>query len=113
MKLLIAINKDEGMDSTLSTHFGHCQYFAIYETETKELKFVKNNLDHSNQTTTPVDQIMIHEPKIVFSLGMGPKAIDRFKEKNVELKTGNYKTVKEVIDNSSNLKDLDKNCHQK
>jgi predicted Fe-Mo cluster-binding NifX family protein len=112
MRLLIAIDKNEGIESPLSSHFGHCQFFAIYETETKELNFVKNELIHTDETLSPVDQIMIHEPEIVFSLGIGRKAIDLFNEKKVELKTGEYKTVKEVIDNIANLKNLDKNCQQ-
>ena len=36
MKLLIAINEDKGFNSKLSEHFGHCPYFAIYKTETKD-----------------------------------------------------------------------------
>ncbi len=110
MKLLIAINENKGENSKLSEHFGHCPYFAIYETNTKNLKIMNNKLDHSNQDLTPVDQIIKFKPEIVFALGIGQRAIKLFNEKGVRLKTGNYKIVKEVIDNINNLKELSLGC---
>ena len=110
MKLLIAIDENRGVNSKLSEHFGHCPYFAIYGTTTKDLEIVENKLDHSNQDLTPVDQIMKFKPDIVFSLGMGQRAINLFNEGGIKLKTGNYKTVKRVIENVSNLKELDSGC---
>ncbi len=110
MKILIAINENNGIDSKLSEHFGHCPYFGIYETETEESEIVENKIDHSNQDLTPVDQIMKFNPEVVFSLGAGQRAINLFKEKGVKLKTGNYKIFNEVILNINNLKDLDGGC---
>ncbi len=110
MKILIAINEDRGENSKLSEHFGHCPYFAIYETNAKELEIVENKIDHTNQNSTPVDQIMKFNPEMVFTLGVGQRAINLFKERKVKLKTGIYKSVKEVIDNLDKLKDLDGGC---
>ena len=110
MKLLIAINEDNGMSSKLSGHFGHCPFFAIYETETKKFEIVKNKLNHSNQLLTPVDQIMKFKPDAVFTLGIGQRAINLFNEKGIKLLKGDYKTIKEVIDNINNLKELNSGC---
>jgi predicted Fe-Mo cluster-binding NifX family protein len=110
MKILIAINNKEGENSILSEHFGHCPYFAIYESETKKLEIVNNNLDHSNSNLTPVDQTMKFKPGVVFSKGMGQRAIRLFNEKGVKIKTGNYNTVKEIINNLDNLKELSSGC---
>ena len=110
MKLLIAINENKGTDSKLSEHFGHCPYFAVYETETKKLEIIKNKIDHSNQNLTPVDQIMELSPDIVFTKGVGERAIKLFNERAIKLKTGNYKIVKEVLDNINNLKEMEDGC---
>ena len=110
MRLLIAIDENNGSDSILSEHFGHCPYFAIYETETEKLEIVKNELDHSNQNMTPVDQVMVFNPDVVFSKGMGQRAIKLFNEKNVEIKTGEYGTVREVVENLEDLEELDSGC---
>jgi predicted Fe-Mo cluster-binding NifX family protein len=58
MKILIAVNENKGKDSKLSEHFGHCPYFAIYETKTKRLELFQNKIDHTNTNLTPVDQII-------------------------------------------------------
>ena len=110
MKLLIAVDEDKKENSKLSEHFGHCPYFAIYNITTKDLEIVENKLDHSNQNLTPVDQIMKFEPDIVFTLGIGQRAIKLFNERGIKLKTGNYKTVNEVIKNVNDLKELDSGC---
>ena len=109
MKILIAINESNGINSKLSEHFGHCPYFAIYESETKKLEIIKNSIDHAD-TLSPVEQITKLELDTVFTLGIGNRAITLFSEKGIKLKTGNYTTLKQVIDNIGNLEDLTINC---
>jgi len=110
MRILIAVDENNGINSRLSEHFGHCSYFAIYETETKSFEIVENKLDHSNLEMTPVEQIMKFNPDVVFTLGIGQRAIKLFGEKSVKLKTGDYKIVKEVVENLENLKEMDTGC---
>ncbi len=110
MKLLIAINNNNGEYSVLSEHFGHCLYFAIFDTKTKDLSIVKNEINHSNAHLTPVDQMMKFEPDAVFSLGVGKRALGLFAEKEVAMKTGNFHILKEVIENIDNLEDLTVGC---
>jgi len=110
MKILIAINENKNLDSELSSHFGHCPYFAIYETKTKKLEIVKNNIEHSNENLTPVEQVMKFKPDAVFSLGIGQRAIKLFNEKQIKIKTGNFKILKQVIENIDSLKELKKGC---
>lgn len=111
MKLLIAIDENRGENSKLSEHFGHCPYFAIYDTDSKRLVIVKNELEHTNPNLSPVDQIMKFKPDVVFTLGIGQRVIKLFNEKEVKLRTGNYKIVKEVIRNIDNLKESKSECN--
>jgi len=110
MRILIAIDNNEGLDSKLSAHFGHCSYFGVYETETKDLKIIRNEIDHSNHEITPVDQIIQLKPDIVFSLGIGQRALKLFEQKCVTVKTGNFKNIKEVLNNIDSLKELTTGC---
>jgi len=110
MKFLIALNNSDGMYSKLSQHFGHCLYFGVFDTETKDLSFINNSLDHSNTTITPVDQIMQFNPDAIFSLGIGKRALNLFAEKGVKVKSGDFTILQEVIDNIDNLKDLSQGC---
>ncbi len=110
MKLLIALSENKGVNSKLSEHFGHCDSFAIFDAESKKLEFVKNEIKHSNENLTPVEQVMKFNPDAVFSLGIGQRAIKLFVEKKVKIKTGKFKILKEVIDNFENLEELNYGC---
>ena len=109
MRLLVPITENKGLNSEISEHFGHCSHFAIYE-QGKELEIIKNQLDHSNPKSTPVDQIMRFQPTVVFAKEIGQKAIKLFKEKGVSLKTENYNTLREVIENINDLKEISQGC---
>jgi len=110
MKILIPIKENKGVESKLSEHFGHCPYFGIYETASKNTEIIENNIDHTNEQLTPVDQIMRFSPDIVFSKGIGERAIKLFSKTQIKLKTGEFQTLGEVIKNWENLKDLISGC---
>ena len=110
MRLLIPVNQDNGKESTVCDHFGHAPFFIIYDTDTKSMSSFENKLDHSNDKSSPVDQIMVHNIDMLYTMGVGQRAIDLFKEKNVRLKTGKYQTVKDIIENINDLDDLESGC---
>jgi len=109
--IFVPLINNEGQNSKISEHFGHAPYFALYDLTKKKLIIKENKLDHANRQKTPVDQIIeIADPSIVFAQGMGSRAINLFTEKNIALKTGPYKILKEVIENIENLDALDNSC---
>lgn len=110
MKILIAIDENKGIESRLSEHFGHCSYFAIYETTLNEFTTIKNEIDHSNKDLNPVEQILNLGVDEIFSLGMGQRAISLFNEKNIKVRSGKYLLLKEVIENIKNLEELNSSC---
>jgi len=110
MKLLVALNENKGLDSKLSEHFGHCGFFAVVDTETNNFDIVKNKIEHANENLTPVEQVMKFKPDVVFSLGIGQRAIKLFNEKNIKVKTGKFKILKEVIENVNNLDEFNDGC---
>jgi predicted Fe-Mo cluster-binding NifX family protein len=105
---------DNGMQSKISEHFGHAPFFGLYDLETKKLTITGNTLDHSNPNKSPIDQIVdAVNPTIIFAQGIGGRAVKIIKEKGLGLKTGNYSTVQEVIDNFDKLSDQTKDCGHK
>ncbi|MBW2966414.1 hypothetical protein KY342_04900 [Candidatus Woesearchaeota archaeon] len=110
-RIFFPLLDDNGMDSEISSHFGHAPFFGLYDTETKKLEIIENVLDHADPTKSPVDQIVeAVNPTTVYAQGIGGRAISLFAEKGVKLKTGTYTTVKEVIDNLDKLEDLTEGC---
>ena len=110
-RLFIPLMEDNEQDSKISLHFGHAPYFGLYDIYSDKFTIEKNKLDHSIVDKTPVDQIIeMVNPTIVFAQDMGVRAINLFLKRNILLKTGPYKTVKEIINNIDNLDDLTKGC---
>lgn len=107
MKILIALSENNGINSKLSEHFGHCPYFAILEDE--KLEIINNHIDHKSPIN-PVEQIMNLKPEVIFALGMGKKAIDLFLSKGIKVKTKKLKFLKEVLENLDDLEDLNLGC---
>ena len=110
-KILFPLLNNKEIDSEISDHFGHAPFFGLYDAKTKKLTITENKLDHVNATKSPVDQIKeLFNPTIVFAKGIGARAIDLFNEKGINLKTGPYNKIKEVINNLDKLEDLTESC---
>jgi len=110
MKVLVALDSIEGTKSRLSEHFGRCKGYCIIDTKVEGIRFIENDIDHDNLDLTPIDQIMEFEPDVVFSLGLGKKAMRLLKERKVKIKTGDFNLLREVMDNLYDLEDLTDSC---
>lgn len=100
MKQIIAIPLDNGI---LSSHFGHCQQFAIVDVE-------NNSITKINEVTPP-EHVPGLYPKWVAGFGvtdvigggMGQKAIDLFHQQNINVFIGApLKPAKELVDDFLN-----------
>ncbi len=110
MKKLIAIPLENGI---MSAHFGHCEKFAIIETE-------NNRIVKIFEATTPA-----HEPGAnprwlinqgvtdLIVAGIGQKAISNLSQHNIIILSGDAgKTIENLVDDVLNnkLKEFDSAC---
>lgn len=110
-RIFFPLLNNKGEDSEISSHFGHAPFFGLYDVEKKELKITENNLDHTDPTKSPIDQIQeAVNPTTIFAHGIGGRAIGIIAQKGLALKTGPYRTVKEVIENLDRLEDQTQSC---
>ncbi|MBN1385413.1 NifB/NifX family molybdenum-iron cluster-binding protein [Candidatus Woesearchaeota archaeon] len=113
-RILFPLLDNKGMDSEISQHFGHAPFVGLYDAEKKELDIIENDLDHTDPSKSPIDQIEEKfNPTAIFAKDIGGRAVSIIKEKGLALKTGDYKTVKEAIANIDRLEDQKKDCGQK
>ncbi len=109
--ILFPLIDNNGLDSKISLHFGHAPFLGIYNTERKELKVVDNKLDHGNTQKSPIKQIKEkYNPAIIFAREMGRRAISEISNLDIQLKTGNFVSIKEAINNLNELEDLTQSC---
>ncbi len=112
-RIFFPLLDNKGEDSEISQHFGHAPFFGLYDVEKKELKIIENNLDHTDPTLSPIDQIeKAVNPTTIFAKGIGGRAINIIAQKGLSLKTGDYSTVKEVIENLDKLENQTESCGQ-
>ncbi|MBU0979905.1 MAG: hypothetical protein KJ709_03800 [Nanoarchaeota archaeon] len=110
-RIFIPLMEDKGLDSEISPHFGHAPYFAMYDTHTEELRIVQNELEHNNDTISPIQQIKEKfSPTIIFAQKIGRRAIKLLEEENIRLRTGDFRTVKEMVANLNDLSELSEDC---
>ncbi len=110
MRIIMPVLEKNSENSRISEHFGQANYFALYDSETKELKIIDRGSEHIEGACMPVEEMMKYKPDIVFVLGMGHRAIEMFKAQGIKVKSGNYSTVKEVIENINDLNDFEGAC---
>ncbi|MGC9060561.1 MAG: NifB/NifX family molybdenum-iron cluster-binding protein [Thermoplasmata archaeon] len=110
MKIVIPVEENRGKESIVCEHFGRAPYFAVYDREKEKLEIVENRSEHFGGTGTPAENILRLKPDIVFVANLGTKAIELMRRHNVKIKTGNFRSVDEVIRNIDKLEDLESAC---
>lgn len=108
MRIAIPVAENKGVDSTVAEHFGHVQFLAIYDSETMETEFAE--VDQTVSGCSPVAAISDRNIDAIYALGMGMRAVQECSALGIKLKTGNFHTVKEIIENLDRLQDLEGNC---
>jgi len=96
MKIKFAVPTFNGQ---LTAHFGHCEKFAIIETQ-------DGNIINENFVTPPVHQPGVYPEflasqgvKIIIAGGMGQKAQNLFTQNNIEVYVGvNAETPKKLVE---------------
>ncbi len=108
MIIAMPVLGDNGKDSEISEHFGHNPFFAVYNSETDELKIV--NVGEHGAGCTPVGEIEKHNADTVYTIGIGGMAIESLNKNGIKIKTGEFRKVREVIENIEELEDLQEGC---
>ena len=110
MRIAMPVEEDRGMDSPVCEHFGQTPLWAVYDTEGSALKLVANKSQHGGGGCLAIDEIKQHKPDMLFVLGMGWNAINRCASEGITVRTGPFRTVREVAGNLDRLQDMAQGC---
>ena len=99
MKICVPTGKDEGLDSEVYGHFGSAPYFAIYDTQSKEMEVVNNgNLHHDHGQCSPIAALSGRSVDILATGGIGAGAIERLRMMGVKVcRVGSGNTVQDIV----------------
>ena len=116
-KVAIASENDNGLNSLVSSHFGHCPVFIMVELEANEIKNVSTLVNAPHQQGGCAAPIMLLKNSRVDTLivgGMGMRPLMIAHNEGIKVYTGVSGTVsdaiKDLIDNKLYLMDEKHTC---
>ncbi len=85
MKICMPVQDENGLDSLVFGHFGSAPFFAVYDTEAKNVSFSNNNeSEHEHGKCMPVDAIRALNAEAVLCRGMGMRAANLLIEAGIK-----------------------------
>ncbi len=107
MRIAIPIMENKGKESEVAEHFGHVREMVIYDSDKDEIEIV----DVVNSSgCSPVETIKDKNVDAIICKGMGMRAMALCEKLGIDLKTGPYQTINEIIKNIDKLEDLEESC---
>lgn len=100
MRIAIPAEDNRGLESNVSGHFGRARYFVFVDVEDNKIKnaeVVKVPFEEHGPGDLP-NFIREHGGEVVLAYGMGRRAIDYFNQLGIEVVTGAYGKIKDVVE---------------
>jgi len=100
MRIAFASEEDKGLESMLAHHFGRCPYYVFVDVEDEKVKKVevkKNPFFEKHDAGVVPNFIAEQKADIIIAGGMGPKAIEWFKELGVKPITTEPKKITQIL----------------
>ncbi|MFW6117766.1 MAG: NifB/NifX family molybdenum-iron cluster-binding protein [Thermoproteota archaeon] len=112
MRIVVPVSEDKGEESRVAYHFGRAPYFAIFDSKEDSLVIKQTRKEVSKGRSRLAMKIMEYNPDVVFAAGMGRRAVDFFRSNNIRIETGDYNTLKEIMENKDKLEELEEACKE-
>ena len=100
IRIAISTMENNGLDSTVSGHFGRCAYFTLVEIEDNVIKTaeaIENPYTHSHAPGQIPEFIQRQGARVMLTGGMGRRAVSFFEQYGIEVATGATGTVQQAI----------------
>jgi len=97
-RIAVTAENDNGLDSTVSGHFGHCKAFIVSTVKDGEIIEVESVLNGSHSTCAePVDKLASLGVNVLITLGMGMRPYMHAQQIGLSVVKGSGGTVGEAI----------------
>jgi predicted Fe-Mo cluster-binding NifX family protein len=99
MKIAIAANENH-LKSIVDPHFGRCDWYCLFDTETQKSEFIENPVRHNHEKAGCDAADILIEKGISMAIAgrFGSKVVETFRTKNVQMIIPEeQKTIKEIL----------------
>ena len=99
MKVCVPIGKNEGINSSVYSHFGSAPFFAVCDTENNDIEIITNsNEHHEHGQCNPLGSIEGKNIQAILLGGIGQRAVEKFNAEGIKVYHSNESTVKDSIE---------------
>jgi len=98
MKVALPTVGYRGLEEELSPHFGRTPTFTIVDTEKEEWEVISNKSEHSGGIGSPPEHLLGEGVEVVLCTGLGIRAIEAFKQYDMEVYVGAMGKVKDALE---------------
>lgn len=102
MKIAIPTNGYEGLEDSVSEHFGRCRTYTFLDENGKVLKIVENTSEHMGGKGLPPDLIKEHGSDILLCKSLGPRALGLCEDLDIHVYVCQADTVSEMFEKWKN-----------
>lgn len=98
MKIVVS-STGKSLEDLLDKRFGRCEYFQVYNTETKEVKVINNEGQNASGGAgiAAANQIVDENVEIVITGNLGPNAFEIISENNIKAYKCESLSISEVL----------------
>jgi len=104
MKIVIPTNGRNGLNETVSEHFGRCETYTFLDEKGKILEIISNTSEHRGGIGLPPELMKKHGANILLCQGLGPRALTLCKEFGITVFVGRAGSVSEMFELWKNKK---------
>ncbi len=104
MKIAVTASNNDGYDSKVNKHFGRSPFFAILDTEEREIELVKNAAAQASSGAGVQAAQLISERgvKVLLSGSVGPKAYTALSSGDIQMYITKDESVREAVNSYEN-----------
>lgn len=97
MKIAIPTDGENSLEDEIAFHFGRVKNYFIYNTEDKKYKFLPNTSEHMGGRGLPPELINKEGVDVLLCGDLGSRALELFKDFNIEVYCGAQGKIKDVL----------------
>ena len=97
MKVAIPTLGTRGLEEDISPHFGRAPTFTIVDMETNEVRVLPNTSEHMGGIGLPPQHMANAGAQVMLCSGLGPRAIQMFRQFGIIVYVGASGKVKDAI----------------
>lgn len=99
MKVCFPVQRDEGIESRVFSHFGSAPAFVVVDTETNAVSIISNgDRHHAHGACNPIKALDNQKVDAVVTGGIGAGALSRLNQMGIRVHSAQAPTVRENLE---------------